>query len=194
MDTESIRNYFNNAADGWDSKVPDRTIIDRILDNANICEGKHVLDVGCGTGVLFPFFLERKVASVTAIDISDRMVHIARSKFPDKRIEVVCGDAEFHAFDRTFDSIVIYNAFPHLVDPQATIDHLLGSLEKGGVLTIAHGMSRQKILAIHSQKACEVSLPLPGIESLSEMLERRINVVKAISNDEFYQVVCVKGH
>ena len=48
-----------------------------ILDNGGIKEDIHVLDVACGTGVLFPDYLKRKVASVTGVDISQKMAKIA---------------------------------------------------------------------------------------------------------------------
>ena len=34
-------------------------VINRILDLAQIRQGVRVLDVACGSGVLFPYFLER---------------------------------------------------------------------------------------------------------------------------------------
>ena len=37
-------------------------------------KGRDILDVACGTGVLFPYYYEKGVASVTGIDISGEMV------------------------------------------------------------------------------------------------------------------------
>ena len=48
-------------------------IIGKILDGAGVAAGKDVLDVACGTGVLFPDYLQRQVGSLTAIDISPEM-------------------------------------------------------------------------------------------------------------------------
>lgn len=49
-----------------------------------------VLDVACGTGVLFPDNLKRCVESVTGIDISPEMARLAAEKFP--QVQVICGD------------------------------------------------------------------------------------------------------
>ena len=48
-------------------------IIGKILDNAEVGAGMHVLDVACGTGVMFDYYPERNVASVTGIDIAPEM-------------------------------------------------------------------------------------------------------------------------
>ena len=75
-------------------------IISQILDGAGVREGVRVLDVACGTGVLFPDYLARGVASVTGVDISPEMVKIAREKFTRRNIEVLCADVEALPLDR----------------------------------------------------------------------------------------------
>lgn len=53
-----------------------------------------------GTGVLFPDYIGRGVASMTGIDISPEMARIARCKFSD--VEVICGDATTAELSRQF--------------------------------------------------------------------------------------------
>ena len=116
MKKTDIAAFFDNCAPWWDSDmIRNEDIITKILDNSGIREGIDILDVACGTGVLFPDYLERKVASVTGIDISPEMVKIAASKYPE--IQVICGDVEETNFDKQFDAIMVYNAFPHVPDP-----------------------------------------------------------------------------
>ncbi len=68
--SEMIR-FFDMRAPSWDAcEVRKDDVIDRIFDNAHICGGLDILDVACGTGVLFPHYIKRNVRSVTAIDIS----------------------------------------------------------------------------------------------------------------------------
>ena len=74
MNKSDIIEFFDKYAPSWDAdQIPKDGIINRILDNAGVGEGQEILDVACGTGILFPFYLERKVASVTGIDISHEM-------------------------------------------------------------------------------------------------------------------------
>ena len=101
IDKEEVIAFFDRLAPGWDAElVRNEEIIKRILDNAEISEGKTVLDVACGTGVLIPDYLERGVSSVTGIDISSAMAEIARKKHPQENVTILCGDVEVTEFDR----------------------------------------------------------------------------------------------
>lgn len=128
MEKKDIITFFDKCAPWWDADmVRNEDLIDMILDNGGIKEDIHVLDVACGTGVLFPDYLNRKVASVTGIDISPEMVKIAREKFPE--IKVICGDVETTEFSKKFDAIMVYNAFPHFPDPAHLIKVLAGLVQ-----------------------------------------------------------------
>ena len=107
----------------------------------------------CCTGVLFPDYQKRKVGSVTAVDISPGMAEIAERKSRGTQIQVVCGDVETLTFPSLFDCCMVYNAFPHFPDPQRLIQVLAGHLRPEGRLSIAHGMSRDKINEHHSGAA-----------------------------------------
>ena len=179
--------FFDSLAPQWDADmIKDDAIIDTILDGAEVTPGKHVLDVACGTGVMIPYYLSRHAASVTAIDISSEMAKIAAHKFPQAK--VICGDVEQTAFDRKFDCIVVYNAFPHFPDSARLIAVLSSLLAPGGTLTVAHGMSRSHIDAHHQGKASKVSVGLMHEDELEKLFSRHLAVTVKISNDHMYQV------
>ena len=91
MKKETIISFFDKCAPWWDDDmIRNEEVIATILDNTAIRPGIRVLDVACGTGVLFPDYLSRGVAEVTAIDISPEMAKIAAEKFPE--VKVICGD------------------------------------------------------------------------------------------------------
>ena len=80
IETREVIAFFDRLAPGWDAEmVRNEAVINAILDNADVTAGKDILDVACGTGVLIPDYLKRKVASVTGIDISPKMTEIARA-------------------------------------------------------------------------------------------------------------------
>ena len=191
MDKENIREFFNNFASTWDNEpIADKEILDIILDNAEIKENVNVLDVACGTGVLFPFYLARNVKSITAVDLSPEMVKIAKAKFP--QTEIFCDDAENINFDKQFDVIMIYNAFPHFPEPVKVIENLIKYLKGHGKLCIAHGLSKKELDEIHIKSAGKVSGILPECYELAEMLKPYFNVDIMISNDKMYQVTGTK--
>ena len=186
MEKKDIIAFFDRCAPWWDDDmIRNEEIIATILDNGGIAAGMDVLDVACGTGVLFPDYLGRNVRSVTGIDISPEMAKIAAAKFP--QVTVLCGDVETAEFDKTFDAIMVYNAFPHFPDPARLIETLSRHVKPGGRLSIAHGMSRAALIR-HHERASKVSIDLLEETELAKLLSPWFHVDVIISNDHMYQV------
>lgn len=193
MNKQDVVAFFDRLAPQWDEElIRSDAIIAKILDGAGIGEGTQVLDVACGTGVLFPDYLQRQVGSVTAVDISPEMVKIAGSKYPDAPIRVLCADAETLPEDMVFDAIMIYNAFPHFPQPEKLIAGLCRHLRPGGSLTVAHGMSRAAIDRRHEGGASRVSVGLMHEDTLAALLGNYLRVTVKISDESMYQVTGVK--
>ena len=82
MNKQDVIAFFDRCAPSWDADmIKSDEIIGKILDNAEVAEGMDVLDVACGTGVMFDYYLQRNVASVTGIDISPEMAKLAQCKY-----------------------------------------------------------------------------------------------------------------
>ena len=194
MEKKDIIAFFDRCAPNWDAEmIKNDGIIGKILDNAEVGEGMDVLDVACGTGVMFDYYLQRNVASVIGIDISPEMAKIAAEKYAgEEKVQVICGDVEETVFDRKFDRIVVYNAFPHFPDPKRLIKTLAGLLKEDGRLTVAHGMSREAIDNHHSDSASKVSNGLMTADSLKKIFDTNFEVEVMISNRRMYQVSGVK--
>lgn len=187
MNKQDVISFFDHLAPLWDADmIRHEEVIATILDNAGIHAGVDVLDVACGTGVLFPDYLSRQVASVTAIDIAPEMVRIAKEKFP--QVTVLCGDVTEYEFKKQFDRIVVYNAFPHFPEPEKLIERLAGLLKPGGILTVAHGMSRAQIDHHHEGGASKVSVGLMHEDDLAALFSKHLTVTVKISDDQMYQV------
>ena len=186
MNKHDIIAFFDERAKGWDEDtVKNDRIIQTILDNALVEEGKDVLDVACGTGVLFEDYLSRGV-NVTAVDISPEMVKVARRKFP--QVQVLCCDVQELEKDKRFDCIMVYNAFPHFPEPEKLIEALSSMLRPGGTLTVAHGASRAVIDHHHEGHASKVSVGLMHEDELETLFSKYLTVTVKISNDCMYQV------
>lgn len=190
MDREKIISFFDGCAKNWDAEtIRNERVINIILDNAQVKENTRVLDVACGTGVLFPDYIKRG-AVVTGVDISPEMVKIAKKNFPE--IEVICEDVENLNFTEKFDAVMVYNAFPHFPHPKRVIEKLSTFLRDGGRLSVAHGMSREDLLKLHNERASEVSLELSEANELSKIFEPFFNTDIIISDSEMYQVSGIK--
>ena len=188
MDRKEVISFFDSCAESWDADmVKVQWKIDKILDIADITEGKSVLDIACGTGVLIPDYINRKVSRCVGIDISRNMIEIASDKFREHRnISLVCADAECFDFGEKFDCAVIYNAFPHFINHTNLFVNILNHLNENGRITVAHGMSREALIKHHSDRAKKVSSILPEADELAEIMKPFFEVDTKISTNEIY--------
>ncbi len=81
-----------------------------------IPEGSSVLELGSGTGELLAALQPREGVGV---DISPKMVEIARARFP--QLEFLVADAETLDLDRRFDYVVLSDLLGHLEDIWAAL-------------------------------------------------------------------------
>lgn len=171
MNKNEIITYFDRRAPQWDTHmVTDNGKINTILDAAGVREHGVVLDVACGTGVLFPYYLRRNVAQVIGVDISPEMAKIAAAKFRDPRIEVLCGDMETIPVRMQCDCCVIYNAFPHFAEPERLVERLARWVKPGGRLTVAHSMGLEALRRHHAGRAEHVSREMLPPEELAMVM------------------------
>lgn len=186
---EKVAAFFDHMAPGWDVRqITDDAKINLILDIAGVKAHSVVLDVACGTGVLFPYFLARNAGHVIGVDISPQMALIASQKHRDPRLEVICGDIETVPVHRLCDCCVIYNAFPHFEDPQRLIARLLQWLRPDARLTIAHSMSLEALHKHHAGRARHVSREMLSPDEMAEILAPWFTVDTKISDHEKYIV------
>ncbi len=190
MNKNEIIDFFDLSAEAWDENiVKSQWKIDKILDTAGVFKDCRVIDIACGTGVLISDYIKRNVSKCVGVDISSEMIKRAKNKFKEyQNIEFICEDAEKLGFEGEFDCAVVYNAFPHFVNPQELFLSVSKSLKKEGRIVIAHSMSREELIKHHSGRAEKVSTVLPLVEELAEMMSEFFQVDVAISTDEIYVV------
>lgn len=189
MNKREIAAFFDRLAPQWDNgMITDDRKLTFILDAAGVREHSVVLDVACGTGVLFPYYLARNVSRVIGVDLSAEMTRIAAAKQHDPRVEVICGDIEEIPIHLLCDCCVVYNAFPHFEDPARLITRLAQWVRPGGRLTVAHGMSLAALHRHHAGRAEHVSREMLPPEELSSLFAPWFTVDIAVSDEEKYVV------
>lgn len=191
MNREEIKLFFDEKAKNWDKNVNcDNKKIEKIFNCANIKENIDVLDVGCGTGVLFNYYLRRNVKSIKAIDISEEMIKIAKNKYSNSNINIECIDA-YKYNNGKYDAIMLYDCFPHFDNQEEIIKHLSSLLKEEGYLTVAHSMSRKK-LTEHHKNVENISLDPIHEDELEKIMNKYGNVITKISNDDMFVVTMKK--
>ncbi|MCX6085530.1 MAG: methyltransferase domain-containing protein [Caldiserica bacterium] len=136
---------FDSKADTYDSwyMTPLGAYEDE-LENAlvfrhvGVVRGKTVLDVGCGTG-LYSIRLSEGGADVTAVDISPKMIEIARRKAQDRGQYIWYDQADMIKLpyeNRTFDMVVSIAALEFSADPLLALMEMARVLRPGGKLVV----------------------------------------------------------
>ena len=120
-------------------------------------QGKNILDVGCGTGVMSLLALQKGAAKVVCSDISNYMLERARDKadrqgYGVDRIDFRQLDAESLPFeDASFDTVMTGMTLGLLPDQDKAIREMVRVLRPGGFLSAgAHGPE-------HYWEACDAS-------------------------------------
>lgn len=95
----------------------------------------RVVDLGCGDGGLTRLCLERGASTVSAVDISERMLAEARSRTSSDRVEFIKSSIEDFTIDQGSADVVLSSLALHYVED---FDHLAqqiaGWLRPGGWL------------------------------------------------------------
>ena len=160
---DKVADYFDDKADGWaEMENSTRSCVQpAVAATAGVVPGSRVLDVGCGLGVMVPVYQERGATHVLCIDVSEKMIELARERWSSCP-EIECQVADVVSLDAPgqFDAVVIYNAYPHIMDREALVSNVYSLLADGGRFVVAHGSGKDEINSHHAAVAAGVSLGL----------------------------------
>ncbi|MCW4009215.1 MAG: class I SAM-dependent methyltransferase [Candidatus Bathyarchaeota archaeon] len=190
------REFFNERAEIWDEiTVHNLKKVQYIIELLGINSNDRILDVGTGTGIMIPFY-ERYLVDgrVVAVDYSEKMIKVARLKYPEKDhplVSFLVSDVYDLKYAADFDLIVCYSCFPHFTDQPLALKILSKALKKGGCLAVAHSDSAKKINGVHMNGGVEVGNDfLPRMELLKQMMKDSGLTVTFERDDESY-FICI---
>lgn len=171
--------FFDDLAEEWDLNftAEDLERLRHLIEKIGVEEGMDILDLGCGTGILFDM-LRRMVGekgSVTGLDFSYEMAQKAHRNFPlFPNINVVDADATAIPFaDSSFDMIITFSAFPHFSNQQRVLDEAHRVLKSGKTISIIHLESSKEVNQYHNKLGGIVKDDeIPPEEKLREMLQK----------------------
>lgn len=167
-DKTQVKQMFNAIADDYDKlnhiltfnidKIWRRKLI-KLLAAKNY---NSVLDIACGTGDLTIEFLKNPACKVVAIDISEQMIEICKTKVSklkmDKNFECLLADVQQMPFeDSRFDVVSISFGFRNFDDHNQSINEIKRVLKSGGRLVVMEFfksglMSRNIFFRFYMQK------------------------------------------
>ena len=101
-------------------------------------DGKKVLDLGCGFGDHCRLFAEMGAEKVIGIDISSKMLDVARKENADPRIEYINMPIEsIDKLNGSFDIAVSSLAFHYIEDFSGAVKNVFDRLSEGGIFVFS---------------------------------------------------------
>jgi len=74
---ESIQKWFKEWSNEYDQTLGKikrhHEMLDLAVEMSNVKAGEHILDIGCGTGLLSLKFLEAAECTIDGIDLSEKI-------------------------------------------------------------------------------------------------------------------------
>ena len=89
--TEESRIAYNKIASEYDTSKEGQYTkfhIKELSNTIDLSEGDIVLDVACGNGTLLRELSKRAKIHANGIDVSEKMIHVAKMRYPDMNFEV----------------------------------------------------------------------------------------------------------
>lgn len=105
--------------------------------SASLVKGKDVLEIGCGTGYGSSILAEH-AKSVTAIDISEAAINIAKESYIKDNLRFAVGDAgNLSAFkDGSYDIVFSSQCIEHVIVYEKFVSEVSRILKKGGTFVV----------------------------------------------------------
>jgi len=147
IDSEEIQKFDDLAKSWWDEEGDFKSLhkinplrVNFIKERINL-DGKKVLDVGCGGGILSES-LANLGAEVTAIDASKKTINIAKAHAKKVKSKVTYLNTTTEAIlsnssNLKFDLITCLEMLEHVPDPSQTIIEFSSLLSPSGDLIIS---------------------------------------------------------
>lgn len=141
VDPNEIRKFEELAYRWWDTESEFKPLHDinplrlNYIDDRTRLQGKKVIDIGCGGGILAES-MARRGASVTGIDMGETPLSVARLHALETRIEVDYRQisAEEIATEAAgqFDAVTCMEMLEHVPDPASVIAACATLVKPGG--------------------------------------------------------------
>src|SRR5215831_12166469 len=144
LDTQELAHHYEQVSAAHQFKAGQM-----LIEKLAVAPGEHVLDVGCGTGLLAEYVagLVDPTGSVVGIDPLPLRVALARQKEKSNLSFRVGTADDLHDFDKASFDVVYLNAVLHwLPDKLGPLREIYRVLKKGGRLGISTGPKDHPLL------------------------------------------------
>lgn len=127
MKNKEVLDAFNKASNDYDKyrkqAIPNMDIYyNTVIKLTENYENPKILDLGAGTGILTELlYKQHPQSNITLLDISTKMLNIAKEKFKHQKYKYIIADYIKHDFTEKYDIIVSSLSIHHLTDKEKQI-------------------------------------------------------------------------
>jgi 2-polyprenyl-6-hydroxyphenyl methylase/3-demethylubiquinone-9 3-methyltransferase len=147
VDPAEIDKFQSIASRWWDRESEFKPLhdinplrVDYIEQQVNGLDGKQIVDIGCGGGILAEALAQRG-ALVTGIDMAEQSLKVARLHLHESDLEINYQLSTAEAFAEQnaagFDVVTCLEMLEHVPDPAAIIDAAVRLLKPDGCLILS---------------------------------------------------------
>ena len=139
---------------------------------------EDVLDVGCGTGAVLELLHgEYPEKRLTGLDLTPRMIEVARAKQLEN-VRFIVGDAEALPFEsRSFDAVLCSNSFHHYPHPEKFFSEAARVLRPGGRLILRDYTSNDFMVWLMNN----LELPLARLMGLGDVRICKVSELRTLT-------------
>jgi ubiquinone/menaquinone biosynthesis C-methylase UbiE len=186
---EKLRAYFDRHASSWDEMLKYReraSDLSEVISWFKLAEGRRVLDVGTGTGILLPLIRQAigPKGMLVGFDFSFKMLEKAKLRPCHGGKILVNTTVESLPFQSgIFDQIICFSALPHFPNKLKALLEMVRVLKSGGDLFIAHLKSAEELNQFHRSLGGPVANDLlpPPEEVRYIMVDAGLSEIKIIN-------------
>lgn len=110
-----------------------------LLDVLDLKRGEHLLDLGCGAGVIAEYVSDQTGVSATGLDYSDPAIAEANERTADRRSRVTFQHGDMNALDlpaESLDAVISLDTLYWVADLEKTLTELMTALRPDGRMGI----------------------------------------------------------
>ena len=150
---------------------------------------KHLLDVGCGNGLLYDFLEDIDQNYYHGIDLSKEMIDRARNKLPNSHL--VQGDfMSFDQGDNKYSTIVFNECLHYMLEPYSALQKAIEMVEPSGSVIVSHPKGYDHVSMMKNKNSLLVSSLLPTADDLKERIDNiELSIVPSMKAPQYLAVL-----
>lgn len=139
MDKKTIIRNFTRCADRYDkySDIQKNTAAG-LIEQIKESKFSRILEIGCGTGNYTKLLCAKFTnAEIKAVDISARMIEVAKEKLRNEKVDFIVTDAEDLFLNEKVDLITSNACFQWFSNLETALERYNGLLNKNGIISFS---------------------------------------------------------